>query len=135
LREGQQNKEIVQFFVDEQMRILKPDWVTHTGTFSSLEFSAMHKRTQHFHFANNHLTFITNTVRVYISHLMALLDIIRLPNIYLKRSILLTHQTNKYHIINITFLGYPIFSVDIHPDGSRFATGGGGILFLIQLLN
>jgi len=24
--------------------------------------------------------------------------------------------------------GYPIFSIDIHPNGKRFATGGQGIL-------
>jgi len=28
---------------------------------------------------------------------------------------------------NIFFVGYPIFSIDIHPDGKRFATGGQGI--------
>ena len=26
----------------------------------------------------------------------------------------------------LSFSGQPIFSVDIHPDGSRFATGGQG---------
>jgi len=26
----------------------------------------------------------------------------------------------------VFFLGKPIFSIDIHPDGSRFATGGQG---------
>lgn len=26
------------------------------------------------------------------------------------------------------FAGKPIFSVDIHPDGTKFATGGQGIL-------
>lgn len=29
----------------------------------------------------------------------------------------------------LTIVGKPIFSVDIHPDGSRFATGGQGKLF------
>jgi len=28
--------------------------------------------------------------------------------------------------ILFVFLGKPLFSIDIHPDGSRFATGGQG---------
>jgi len=32
------------------------------------------------------------------------------------------------------FKGKPIFSIDIHPDGSRFATGGQGNLFVFYIL-
>jgi protein HIRA/HIR1 len=41
------------------------------------------------------------------------------------------------NILILHFLGLPIFSVDIHPDGSRFATGGQGevIVFLIYIYN
>jgi hypothetical protein len=39
------------------------------------------------------------------------------------------------NILILHFLGLPIFSIDIHPDGSRFATGGQGevIVFLIYI--
>ena len=30
------------------------------------------------------------------------------------------------HMIFFVISGKPIFSIDIHPDGSRFATGGQG---------
>lgn len=33
----------------------------------------------------------------------------------------------KIDLTLIFSLGYPIFSIDIHPDGKRFATGGQGI--------
>ena len=32
----------------------------------------------------------------------------------------------QFRIILCTLTGQPIFSIDIHPDGSRFATGGQG---------
>ena len=33
--------------------------------------------------------------------------------------------------VNVYFSsGYPIFSIDIHPNGKRFATGGQGILIV-----
>ena len=34
---------------------------------------------------------------------------------------------NCLYNMSCLFLGRPIFSIDIHPDGSRFATGGQGL--------
>jgi len=42
--------------------------------------------------------------------------------------------------VTVFLPGKPLFSIDIHPDGSRFATGGQGIVecnscyFLVELL-
>ena len=47
---------------------------------------------------------------------------------------LLKNVPPMYNIIFLFFSpGKPIFSVDIHPDGSRFVTGGQGNFIFIKV--
>lgn len=42
------------------------------------------------------------------------------------------HNSNEESNMYLS-LGYPIFSIDIHPNGKRFATGGQGISIIYLL--